>query len=85
MRVDAFEQRPTFLENVKNFWNGLREDSTELPALGGGQGKLLISPQGMRQGVLFSALNKVQPDTCLVICSETSADSIRDAACKAGF
>ena len=85
MRVDAFEQRPTFLENVNNFWNGLREGRTELPALGGGKGKLLISPQGMRKGVLFSALNKAQPDTCLVICSATSADTILEAAKHAGF
>lgn len=85
MRIDTFEQRPTFLEDVRNFWNGLREGSTELPALGGGKGKLLLSPQGMRPGVLFSALQVAEPNTCLVICSETSASSIPDAASQVGF
>ena len=85
MRIDGFEQSPTFLKDVRNFWNGLREGSTELPALGGGKGKLLISPQGMRPGVLFSALKEAQPDTCLVICSETSANTIPEAAEHACF
>ena len=85
MRIDAFEQLPTFLEDVRNFWNRLREGSTELPALGGGKGTMLLSPQGMRPGVLFSALKIAEPDTCLVICSETSASSIPDAASQAGF
>lgn len=48
-------------------------------------GHLLISPQGRRPGVLFSALKVADPDTCLVICSDISVDSTRDAARKAGF
>ena len=85
MRPDAFEQQPAFLKNVRAFWIGLRCGSTDLPTLGGGKGKLLISPQGMRPGVLFSALKETQPDTCLVICSATSAGTIPDAAKHAGF
>ena len=88
MRVEALEEVPASLKSVQKFWNQLKKnglkakDSIDLPPLGG---KLLISPQGMRPGVLFSALKAVQPDVCLVICSETSAGSISEAAEKACF
>jgi CRISPR-associated DxTHG motif protein len=88
MRVEALQEVPASLKNVQKFWNQLKEnglkakDSIDLPPLGG---KLLISPQGMRPGVLFSALKAVQPDVCLAICSETSAGSISEAAEKACF
>lgn len=86
MRVDALEERPEFLENVRGFWNGLRQGKTELPPLGGSHGKLLISPQGTRPGVLFSALKVTYPaDTCMVICSSASVGSITDAASHAAF
>ena len=86
MRPEAFEQRPPFLADVREFWNGLREGRTKLPFLGGGKGKLLISPQGTRPGVLFSALKVTHPaDTCLVICSSASTGSIADAAKHAAF
>ena len=86
MRVEALEQRPDFLEGVRGFWNGLRQGRTELPSLGGSHGKLLISPQGTRPGVLFSALKVTHPvDTCMVICSSASVSSITDAASHAAF
>ena len=86
MRVDALEERPELLERVRDFWNSLRQGRTELPPLGGSQGKLLISPQGTRPGVLFSALKVTHPaDTCMVICSSASVSSIDDAANHAAF
>ena len=86
MRVDALEERPELLETVRGFWNGLRQGRTELPPLGGGHGKLLISPQGTSPGVLFSALKVTHPaDTCMVICSSASVGSITDAAGHADF
>ena len=86
MRVEALEERPKLLEKVRDFWNGLRQDRTELPLLGGSHGKLLISPQGTRPGVLFSALKVTHPaDTCMVICSSASVSSITDAASHAAF
>ena len=86
MRVDALEERPELLERVRDFWNSLRQGRTELPPLGGSHGKLLISPQGTRPGVLFSALKVTHPaDTCMVICSSASAGSIVDAAGHAEF
>ena len=88
MRPEAIEQVPNSLQNVQKFWNLLKEEGLKteggiaLPPLGG---RLLISPQGRRPGVLFSALKVAEPDTCLVICSDVSADSTRDAAREAGF
>lgn len=88
MRPEALEKVPNSLKNVQEFWNRLkvdglkREDGITLPPLGG---RLLISPQGKRPGVLFSALKVADPDTCLVICSNISAGSTRDAAREAGF
>ena len=86
MRIEAFEERPPFLEEVRNFWNELRQGTRELPSLGGSKGKLVISPQGTRPGVLFSALKAMHPaDTCLVVCSSASVGSITDAAKHAAF
>ena len=88
MRTEALEQVPTSLQNVQDFWNSLKAEGLKtkggivLPPLGG---RLLISPQGQQPGVLFSALKIADPDTCLVICSDTSAKSISDAADAAEF
>lgn len=88
MRPEALEEVPSSLKNVQTFWNQLKVDGLkaiggiDLPPFGG---RLLISPQGRRVGVLFSALKVADPDTCLVICSDISADSTCDAARAAGF
>ena len=88
MRPEALEKVPNSLQNVQKFWNRLKIDGLKtasgiaLPPLGG---RLLISPQGRRPGVLFSALKVAAPDTCLVICSDVSAGSTRDAASEAEF
>lgn len=86
MRVEGFEEPPAFLEDVRDFWNGLKQGRTELPPLGGSRGKLLISPQGTRPGVLFSALKVTHPaNTCMVVCSSTSVSRVDDAAKHAAF
>ena len=85
MREDALEERPKPLELVRHFWNQLKAGKIDLPQLGGGSGRLLLSPQGTRSGVLFSALKVAEPDTCLVICSDTSASNIPVAAEQAEF
>lgn len=85
MREDALEEPPKPLETVRHFWNKLKAGEVDLPQLGGGGGRLLLSPQGMRPGVLFSALKVAKPDTCLVICSDSSANSIPIAAEQAEF
>ena len=88
MRTEAVEEAPSSLKSVQKFWNQLKDDGLkatggiDLPPLGG---RLLISPQGRRPGVLFSALKVADPDTCLVICSDISVGSTRDAAREAGF
>ena len=86
MRPESFNSRPSFLKEVEDFWNELRRGTRELPSLGGGKGKLVISPQGTRPGVLFSALKVAHfANTCLVVCSSISAGSITDAAKHAAF
>ncbi|MGQ4807407.1 hypothetical protein NKDENANG_00755 [Candidatus Entotheonellaceae bacterium PAL068K] len=84
MREDALEE-PPHLETIRNFWKQLRSGHIDLPSWGGSGGRLLVSPQGTRSGVLFSALKAVQPDRCLVICSAASASSIPRAATQAAF
>src|SRR5690606_29068955 len=58
-----------------------------VPTLGGGGGRLLISPQGQSPGVLFNALRAtgLEIGRCIVVCSESSRDSVRAAAEQAGF
>ncbi len=85
MREKALEEPPKSLESVRCFWNRLRAGEIDLPVLGSGGGRLLLSPQGTKPGVLFSALKVAQPDTCLVICSATSKSSIGEASEHAGF
>lgn len=85
MRDDALEQPPEALVPVRRFWERLRHGQVTLPTLGGGSGCLLLSPQGTRPGVLFSALQVAHPDTCVVICSAASAPSIPEAATRATF
>ena len=85
MRTEALEEPPSSLEKVQCFWNQLKKDCIDMPLLGGGGGKLLISPQGTRPGALFSALKVAEADTCLVICSDTSASSVPEAVKHAGF
>ncbi len=90
MRPPSMEVPPKSLESVREYWNRLRRGEVELPEFGGGAGRLLISPQGNQPGVLFSALKTVQqsdqpPDRCLVICSGQSAETVTEAARRAGY
>ena len=85
MRIDLLEQLSSSFETVRSFWRQLKEGDIDQPLLGGGGGKLLISPQGTRPGVLFSALKVAKADSCLVICSDVSASSVSEAAKYAHF
>ena len=88
MRLKTVKTESKPLKSTKEFWNKLKTDGLkatggiDLPPLGG---RLLISPQGRRPGVLFSALKIANPDTGLVICSDLLAGSTHDAANAAGF
>jgi len=90
MRPASMEQSPESLQSVRDFWNQLRAGEVDLPELGGGAGRLLISPQGNRPGVFFSALRTAQaagqpPQRCIVICSKQSAETVPEAARHAGY
>ena len=88
MREKSLEEPPKSLKEVQCFWDRLKvveAGEIDLPVLGSGGGRLLLSPQGTKPGVLFSALKVAQPDTCLVICSDTSVHSIGEAGEHADF
>ncbi len=85
MRTDALEKPSSSLETVQRFWDRLKEGDIGMPLLGGGSGKLLISPQGTRPGALFSALKVTEPNSCLVICSAISASSVCEVVEHANF
>lgn len=73
------------LNHVLNFWQQLKTGTKSFPSLGGGKGKLLISAQGTKPGVLYSALMAAKPDWCLALCSKISQSTIQEAASRAGF
>ncbi|RMG35560.1 MAG: hypothetical protein D6725_12350, partial [Planctomycetota bacterium] len=90
MRPQSLESTPKPFKAVCEFWRRLRTGDIGLPDLGGGAGRLLISPQGSRPGVLYSAVCAARavgepPDRCLVICSNDSAGTVDEALEKAGF
>jgi CRISPR-associated Csx2 family protein len=75
------------LEKVVEQWNELRDaDTTRLsPDLPGGRGHLLVSPLGLRPGVLYSALEHTDPDSALVVASAESSQMAHEAARQADF
>jgi len=85
MREDSWESRPQTLVEVLNFWQRVRSGESQFPEFGGGGGRLLISPQGSRPGVLYSALKARESDRCLVVCSPQSSASVEEAADRATF
>lgn len=80
MQNKPFTQKNKSVKYLRKIWPELRKWS--VPAMfGGGSGKLLICPMGQTPGVLYSALNLVQPDRCLIVCSKDTEASV-DKACK---
>ena len=71
---------------VVRYWQALRELPAFPLSLGeSSAGRILVSPIGLRPGVLFSALhscradgNSREPELSLVICSQETKDLIRD-------
>ena len=72
-------------KEVAVFWNRIKDAQTPPPRIGGGSGRLLITPQGLAAGVLFSAIAHTRPHTALVVCSAESKASVGDACHASGF
>lgn len=74
------------IQKVKEYWCNLRcfpHFSLDI----GNRRRVLVSPMGKSPGVLFSALKACEPypDICLVICSEETRETIKDALENAGY
>jgi hypothetical protein len=85
MREETVNISASALQKVTSFWNNLKAGKTTLPALGGGGGASLITPQGSRPGVLYSALRATTPNRCLVVCSPQTESTVEEAAAQAAF
>jgi CRISPR-associated (Cas) DxTHG family len=85
MRECVVESQDRRLKSVTAFWNKLRSGDRSMPELGGGGGRSLITPQGSRPGVMYSALKATAPARCLAVCSPLSESSLEEATARAGF
>jgi hypothetical protein len=78
------------LDKVRKYWASLKT-MFELPlALPTASQRLLVSPVGRRQGVLFSAIDACRrdgepPDACLVLASDETLSTADEALHKAEF
>jgi hypothetical protein len=72
-------------KEIADFWNSIKDGQTPPPHFGGGRGRLLISPQGLTPGVLFSAVHHAKPDVVLVVCSAQSRNSVPEVLGTAGY
>ncbi|MDE0267495.1 MAG: TM1812 family CRISPR-associated protein [Acidimicrobiaceae bacterium] len=77
---------------IEEVWSELRSFPDWSLTLEGSGGRVLVSPIGLRSGVLFSALevcreagNGAEPSVCVVICSQDTETSIEDVATEAGY
>ena len=84
----GFNEHQTGLTKVRSYWKDTLSSCPALPIPASGPGsRLLVSPVGLRPGVLFSALQACrspggfgkQPTECLVICSHETRNLIDEA------
>ncbi len=82
------------LRHVRQYWAETLRSCPSIPLFFGEQSgrRILVSPIGLRPGVLFSALQACrsggdarEPDLCLVICSQETAGRIAEATDSAGY
>jgi len=77
------------LDRVEEIWERIKEkmyDDTFWDLyIGGGKGKLLITPLGFSKGLLYSALRLINPDNCMIITSKEAAGSIPEILKKADY
>lgn len=80
------------LHYIRDFWKGTLRSCPDFSLRIGESpgGRVLVSPIGMRPGVLFSALQSCradggEPTVCLVICSRETEGSIEEAARRAEY
>lgn len=78
------------IKAVKKYWDDTLKFFPQIPVRLGGTAcqNILISPLGMRPGVVFSAIKAVgetRIDLCLFICSKESSSTVAEALSRAGY
>lgn len=78
------------LENVRAYWTRTLREIPDFPISTGRGGTLLVSPVGMRPGVLFSAIHAcraqgVELTDCIAICSKQTVRGVEHALREARF
>jgi CRISPR-associated DxTHG motif protein len=84
MRVEEFQSEKR-MQQIQEFWRAIADGEQLPPAFGGGDGRVLVSPQGHSPGLLYSALCNTRPTGCIVLCSEASRAHVLPAIEQAGF
>jgi CRISPR-associated DxTHG motif protein len=70
---------------IRNHWKKISNADHCWQPLGGGGGRVLVSPVGMSPGVLYSAIRKVTPRTVVALCSGEAKPGVEEAIRQAGF
>ncbi len=81
------------LDSVEEIWKHIKEsmhdDKFWNLELGGGGGRLLVTPLGYSKGLLYSAIKKIKPDYCLIITSKDAGihvdEIIKESEYQGGF
>lgn len=68
------------LDSVEEIWRNIKDlmqnDQFWNLELGGGGGRLLVTPLGYSKGLLYSALKQIKPDLCMIITSKDAGVNV---------
>lgn len=73
------------LKGIMEYWQKIRNAEHCWQPLGGGGGRVLVSPVGKSPGVLYSAIRKIEPDRLIVVCSHEARGGVEEAVRQTDF